>query len=138
MTSYECVKISIKTPYYIHGFLPESEKFNFSGKRVLQSLLPPPSSTLPSSTLPSSPPPLLPSQACVTVFSNDGYWYRAEVTDLPAHDIAIVKYVDYGNSGQVACGALRRAKPNYLALPAQAIQCRLANLKPAGSVSVSE
>ena len=75
------------------------------------------------------------TQPCCTVYSNDGYWYRAELTGLPTSDIAEVMYVDYGNSGQVPRGSLRRPKPHYLALPAQAIKCRLANVKPAGSVS---
>ena len=77
------------------------------------------------------------SQPCCTVFSNDGYWYRAEITGLPAPDIAEVMYMDYGNSCQVPRGSLRRPKPHYLALPAQAVKSRLANVKPAGSVSWS-
>lgn len=68
------------------------------------------------------------------MFANDGYWYRAEVIGLPAPDIAEVRYVDYGNTGKVPQASLRRPKPHYLALPAQAVNCRLANLKPAGSV----
>ena len=74
-------------------------------------------------------------QPCCTVYSNDGYWYRAELSGLPSPDIAEVTYIDYGNSGQVPRESLRRPKPHYLALPAQAIRCRLANVKPAGSVS---
>ena len=54
---------------------------------------------------------------------------------LPASDIVEVRYMDYGNTGQVPLGAIRKPKPHYLALPAQALECRLANLKPAGSVS---
>ena len=57
---------------------------------------------------------------------------------MPAMDIVEVKYVDYGNVGQVPLGSLRRPKPHYLALPAQSVDCRLANLKPAGSVSSSK
>ena len=52
-------------------------------------------------------------------------------------DIIEVKYVDYGNVGQVPLASLRKPKPHYLALPAQSVDCRLANLKPAGSVSSS-
>ena len=68
------------------------------------------------------------------MYANDGYWYGAEITDQPAPDIVEVKYVDYGNSGQVAKGSIRKPKPHYLTLPAQAVECRLANLKPAGGV----
>ena len=57
------------------------------------------------------------------------------MTGVPAPDIVEVKYVDYGNVGQVPLGSLRKPKPHYLTLPAQTVDCRLANLKPAGSVS---
>ena len=54
---------------------------------------------------------------------------------LPAFDVVEVHYVDYGNSAQVPLASLRRPKAHYLTLPSQSINCRLANLKPAGSVS---
>jgi hypothetical protein len=72
-------------------------------------------------------------QPCCTLFSNDGYWYRAEVVGMPTSDIAEVLYVDYGNTGRVPATSLRKPKPHYMTLPAQAIKCRLAHLKPAGS-----
>ena len=72
------------------------------------------------------------------MFNNDGTWYRAEVCELPEPDVVTVRYVDYGNSSQVPLGAIRHPKAHYLILPAQGIQCRLANLKPAGSVSRNE
>ena len=37
---------------------------------------------------------------------------------------------------QVPTTSLRRPKPHYMTLPAQAVRCRLAHLKPAGSVSL--
>ena len=40
------------------------------------------------------------------------------------------------HSPQVPTTSLRRPKPHYMTLPAQAVRCRLAHLKPAGSVSV--
>ena len=38
---------------------------------------------------------------------------------------------------KVPATSLRKPRPHYMTLPAQAIKCRLAHLKPAGSVSVS-
>ena len=75
------------------------------------------------------------SQACCSIFNNDGYWYRSEIVSITSFDVVEVLYVDYGNSSQVPLAAIRRPKPHYLILPAQSINCRLANLKPAGSVS---
>ena len=75
------------------------------------------------------------SQACCSIFNNDGYWYRSEVVSITSFDIVEVLYVDYGNSAQVPLASVRRPKAHYLILPAQSLNCRLANLKPAGSVS---
>lgn len=69
-------------------------------------------------------------QACCTVYSEDCYWYRAEVVDIPDPDAVKVKYVDYGNIGLVPKVTLRRPKAHYMLLPAQALRCRLANIKP--------
>ena len=74
-------------------------------------------------------------QPCCSIFNNDGYWYRAEIVAIPTFDIVEVHYVDYGNSAQVPLASVRRPKAHYLILPAQSINCRLANLRPAGSVS---
>ncbi|KAL5484712.1 hypothetical protein EMCRGX_G021252 [Ephydatia muelleri] len=70
-------------------------------------------------------------QACCTVYPEDCYWYRAEVLDVPSPDVVKVKYVDYGNIGQVPRVTLRRPKAHYMLLPAQALKCRLSNIKPA-------
>jgi len=47
-------------------------------------------------------------------------------------------HLDYGNTHKLATTSVRCAKPMYLTLPAQAVQCRLSHLKPAVSVSESE
>ena len=73
-------------------------------------------------------------QPCCASYT-DGRWYRAEVDELVSQDIVRIHYVDYGNMADVRMTAIRWAKASYLVLPAQAIECRLCHLKPAGSVS---
>eukprot|EP00731_Ephydatia_muelleri_P024907 Em0016g1178a len=75
-------------------------------------------------------------QACCTVYPEDCYWYRAEVLDVPSPDVVKVKYVDYGNIGQVPRVTLRRPKAHYMLLPAQALKCRLSNIKPASEDNI--
>ena len=75
------------------------------------------------------------SQPCCASF-NDGYWYRAEVEKLVCPDVVRIRYVDYGNMAEIPVTSIRRPKPNYLLLPAQAVESRLCHLKPAGSVSM--
>ena len=71
------------------------------------------------------------------MYSEDCYWYRAEVVALPDPDVVKVKYVDYGNVGLVPRVTLRRPKAHYLLLPAQALECRLANIRPPCEVGVA-
>ena len=75
-------------------------------------------------------------QPCCATFNNDGFWYRSEVIDLVCSDIVKILYVDYGNTAEIPLAAIRRPKLNYLTLPAQAIECRLCHVKPAGGVSM--
>jgi hypothetical protein len=72
-------------------------------------------------------------QPCCSRFNNDGYWYRAKVIGKPEVDVVEVEFVDYGNTGSVPKKSIRQPKPHYIALPAQAIRCRLANIMPLGS-----
>ena len=72
------------------------------------------------------------------MFNNDNFWYRAEVKQLVCPDVVKIRYVDYGNESEVPLTSVRRPKLTYLTLPAQAVDCRLCHLKPAGSVSPGE
>ncbi|KAI6659409.1 tudor domain containing protein 5 TDRD5 [Oopsacas minuta] len=69
-------------------------------------------------------------QNCAAPYQKDGYYYRAKIMKIPLPDQAEVFYVDYGNKSRVPLGSLRRIKPIHMVLPSQAIQCRLANVKP--------
>uniref|UniRef100_A0A1X7T6L7 Tudor domain-containing protein n=1 Tax=Amphimedon queenslandica TaxID=400682 RepID=A0A1X7T6L7_AMPQE len=70
---------------------------------------------------------------CCARFNNDGYWYRATILEHSQPDVVQIRYVDYGNNDFVPLNAIRQPKPHYLALPAQCIECRLANICPPGS-----
>lgn len=74
-------------------------------------------------------------QPCCASYNNDGFWYRAEVERMVCVDVVRIRYVDYGNIAELPVSAIRRPKLNYLTLPAQAVDCRLCHIKPAGSVS---
>ncbi|XP_060090816.1 RING finger protein 17 [Heteronotia binoei] len=68
-------------------------------------------------------------QPCIAKFE-DGVWYRAQVIGLPGHQQAEVKYVDYGNTAKINVKDMRKIKDEFLASPAKAIQCKLANIEP--------
>ena len=60
---------------------------------------------------------------CAALYSVDGGWYRAEVTDVTSDRHVTVQYVDYGNIETVESTALRPLTSEHLTLPAQAIWC---------------
>ena len=60
---------------------------------------------------------------CAALYSVDGGWYRAEVTDVTSDRHVTVQYVDYGNIETVEPTALRPLTSEHLTLPAQAIWC---------------
>ena len=73
-------------------------------------------------------------QNCAAPYLKDGYYYRAKILKIPCPDQAEVYYVDYGNRSKVPLGSLRRMRVSDMLLPAQAIECRLANVKPLDGV----
>ncbi|XP_068025336.1 tudor domain-containing protein 5-like isoform X2 [Melanerpes formicivorus] len=64
---------------------------------------------------------------CVRVAA---WWYRVIVHRVLSHQQVEVFYADYGNLDPVPMSALRFLKRCYLKLPAQAIPCSLARVKP--------
>ena len=71
---------------------------------------------------------------CAAPYKTDGYYYRAKILKIPFPDQAEEYYVDYGNESRVPLGSLRQLKHGHMVLPAQAIQCRLANVRPVDGV----
>ncbi|NXG07303.1 TDRD1 protein, partial [Sakesphorus luctuosus] len=67
---------------------------------------------------------------CCAQFAEDNLWYRAAITAYASEDTVLVDFVDYGNSDSVPLAKLRPAIPALMDLPAQAIPCSLAGLKP--------
>ncbi|KAM6448641.1 RING finger protein 17 isoform 3-T5 [Liasis olivaceus] len=74
-------------------------------------------------------------QPCVAKFEDDGVWYRAQVIGLPGHQEVEVKYVDFGNTAKINIKEMRKIKDEFLALPAKAIRCKLAHIKPCKGAS---
>lgn len=64
--------------------------------------------------------------ACCAKFSKDEAWYRAQIKNSRGTDVSVL-YVDYGNSETIPLSDLKVLNPKFADLPAQAIQCRLAN-----------
>ncbi|NWV19715.1 TDRD1 protein, partial [Origma solitaria] len=67
---------------------------------------------------------------CCAQFTEDNLWYRAAVTAYASEDTVLVDYMDYGNSDSLPLTRLRPLIPSLMDLPAQAIRCRLAGVKP--------
>ncbi|KAB1271729.1 Tudor domain-containing protein 1 [Camelus dromedarius] len=69
-------------------------------------------------------------QPCCAFFVGDGNWYRALVKEiLPTGNIK-VRFVDYGNTEEVAADELQMIPSEFLELPFQGVQCWLAVTQP--------
>ncbi|XP_072828027.1 tudor domain-containing protein 1 isoform X2 [Vicugna pacos] len=72
-------------------------------------------------------------QPCCAFFVGDGNWYRALVKEiLPTGNIK-VRFVDYGNTEEVAADELQMIPSEFLELPFQGVQCWLA-----GTVQITQ
>ncbi|XP_077546906.1 protein tudor-like isoform X2 [Haemaphysalis longicornis] len=72
-----------------------------------------------------------PGQPCVAKYAEDGRWYRARVTHAKGGRLG-VQYVDYGNCEEVPESSVRQILPKFVALPAQAIRCRIRTVAAPG------
>ena len=61
---------------------------------------------------------------CAAIYSEDNQWYRAEVIDKK-EDIVKVKFVDYGNTEEVAGNSLKQLSSEYMKLPRTCVSCVL-------------
>ena len=67
--------------------------------------------------------------ACCVSYDEDGRFYRGEITKATASEVTVL-YVDYGNSTTVAPSAVLQLAHDFVALPAQALQCQLDGVEP--------
>ncbi|XP_061857202.1 tudor domain-containing protein 1 [Colius striatus] len=67
---------------------------------------------------------------CCAHFKEDNLWYRAAVLEYISEDVVLVVYIDYGNLEAVPLTRLRPMIPRLRDLPALAIRCTLAGVKP--------
>ena len=72
---------------------------------------------------------LLASVPCLGQFTDNDVWHRAEILDCQGNTNATVFYIDYGNSEVLPLERLRPISDLHLKLPAQAVQCRLADVQ---------
>uniref|UniRef100_A0A8C3L9P5 Tudor domain containing 1 n=1 Tax=Chrysolophus pictus TaxID=9089 RepID=A0A8C3L9P5_CHRPC len=69
-------------------------------------------------------------ELCCAQFTEDNVWYRAAVIAHASEDNIVVGYIDYGNFEVLQPTRLRPMIPELMDLPAQAIRCTLAGIKP--------
>ncbi|XP_048802667.1 tudor domain-containing protein 1 isoform X1 [Lagopus muta] len=69
-------------------------------------------------------------ELCCAQFTEDNVWYRAAVIAHASEDNIVVGYIDYGNFEVLQPTRLRPMIPKLMDLPAQAIRCTLAGIKP--------
>ncbi|XP_072854264.2 tudor domain-containing protein 5 isoform X4 [Pogona vitticeps] len=71
-----------------------------------------------------------PGHLCCIRSSEDAWWYRVIVHQVLSDQEVEVFYPDFGNMEKVQKSSLRFLKSSYAKLPAQAIPCSLAWVKP--------
>ncbi|XP_060568435.1 tudor domain-containing protein 5-like [Ruditapes philippinarum] len=78
---------------------------------------------------------MVPGQVCATLFPEDNNWHRGVITGSNDKGFIEIYYVDYGNTNFVQKNMIRFLKAEFLTLPAQAVQARLANTHPPSGVN---
>ncbi|XP_078131547.1 LOW QUALITY PROTEIN: tudor domain-containing 6 [Sander vitreus] len=73
---------------------------------------------------PVDPGSLSPGSPCIALFSDDDFWYRAEVVDKDGDELSVL-FVDYGNKSQVNVTNVREMPPDLMESPQQAFLCEL-------------
>ncbi|XP_060796172.1 tudor and KH domain-containing protein isoform X2 [Neoarius graeffei] len=65
-------------------------------------------------------------------YQDHGTWNRARVLGVMSSGLVDLYYVDFGDSGELPRDQLRSLRSDFLSLPFQAIECSLAEVRPAG------
>ncbi|KAM6934575.1 RING finger protein 17 [Xenentodon cancila] len=76
-------------------------------------------------------------QACIALFE-ETFWYRAKVIGHSGGRQVEVQYVDFGNKKILSVSNLRKITDEFIALPAMAINCCLADVLPPNGETWSE
>ncbi|XP_010771927.1 tudor domain-containing 6, partial [Notothenia coriiceps] len=61
---------------------------------------------------------------CIALFSDDAFWYRAQVIDKDGDELSVV-FVDYGNKSQINNADVREMPCELMETPPQAFRCEL-------------
>eukprot|EP00088_Acartia_fossae_P070891 TRINITY_DN959_c0_g1_i1.p1 TRINITY_DN959_c0_g1~~TRINITY_DN959_c0_g1_i1.p1 ORF type:complete len:639 (+),score=120.25 TRINITY_DN959_c0_g1_i1:100-2016(+) len=78
-------------------------------------------------TCPGLTKPIASNSICVA--PSNGGWFRCQVLSYDeSEDTCSVKYVDYGGFDVLPADQLKQIRTDFLSLPFQAIECRLANI----------
>ena len=76
---------------------------------------------------------------CLAQFSEDQVWYRAQILSVDAETEEVeVYFIDYGNGETMTWRSMKVIPEEFCELPAQALQCRLADIEPVGRVWSNE
>jgi A-kinase anchor protein 1, mitochondrial len=82
-------------------------------------------------TLTNAPelPHVIDNAVCAYCIQNN--WYRVQiVSPKPGSQTCLVKYLDFGGYSSVNSSELRQIHADFMALPFQAIECVLSNVRP--------
>ena len=75
---------------------------------------------------------------CVAYYAGDGNWYRGIVVKVDEDQMALVKYIDYGNCEKVQKTKLKSIKEEFETLPTFAMKCRLKEQVGSGQINWNE
>lgn len=82
--------------------------------------------------------PILPEikEDSICVAPIQGNWYRVQIVSHdPQMQTCVVKYLDFGGYISVSTTDLRQIRTDLMAVPFQANECFLSNIKPIGEFS---
>jgi A-kinase anchor protein 1 len=110
--------------YGDHIFIQQPTNPTFSALERLDACM---FNTYSELTCPSLSKPVSPNSICVA--PSNGGWYRCQVVSYDeSDDTCSIKYVDYGGYDVLPAEQLKQIRTDFLSLPFQAIECRLANI----------
>lgn len=103
--------------FYVQRVIEEDEVFS-----LVEKLNDPKSTPEASSLKDMSPGDLVQAE-----FSEDSSWYRAVVREIHGNTMALVEFVDFGNTAMTPLSKIGRLHKNFLQLPVYSTHCMLSN-----------